>query len=164
METLARLLERLRDLVLDHYGENLCALVVFGSVARGDYNRHSDMDLLVILKEVQDSFGRRLDGFFPLTKRLKASQEYKEAKTSGLPHKVQAVILSIEELKNHPPLLLDLTTDALVLLDRENVFGREIEKVKSRMKELGSRKVFLEGNRWYWILKPDIKRREVVHL
>lgn len=164
MEVLARLLERLRDLALDHYGANLCALVVFGSAARGDYDRYSDLDLLVILKEVRDSFGRRLDGFFLLTKRLKASREYKEAKVNGLPYKVQPVVLSIEELKTHPPLLLDLTTDALILLDREAVFGEEIEKIKSRMKELGSRKVFLEGNRWYWILKPDIKRGEVVHL
>lgn len=155
-------LEWLKDLVLSHYGEKICSIVIFGSVARGDYSSLSDIDLLVVLKEVEGSQGKRLDEFFEVSKKLKDSKVYQEAREKGLPHRVQPVILSIDELREHPPLLLDLTTDALVLFDKDRIFQEEIEQVKRRLKELGARKVLVGRNRWYWILKPDLKRGETV--
>lgn len=69
-----------------------------------------------------------------------------------------------EEFQNHPPLLLDLTTDALPLIDVENFFSREIELLRQRLNELGAKKVILENGRWYWILKPGIKWGEEVRI
>lgn len=156
------LLERLKDFVFNHYGEKTCAIVIFGSVARGDYSFRSDIDLLVVLNEVEGSQGKRLDEFFELSKRLKGSKVYQEAREKRLPHHVQPVILSIDELREHPSLLLDLTTDALILFDKDRIFQEEIEQVKRRLEELGARKVLLGRNRWYWILKPDLKKGETV--
>lgn len=156
-------LEVLRDLCMAHYGENLCSLVLFGSVARGDYNSGSDIDVLVVLKDAGGSFGRRMEEFFAVMKALMDSPQYRLLRKDKLPHKVQPVILSLEELRAHPPLLLDLTTDSEVLFDRGDVFAEEIEAVRARMRELGSKKVRI-GKRWYWILKPDIGRGEVVEI
>jgi hypothetical protein len=39
----------------------------------------------------------------------------------------------------------------------------EIEALRSRLKEIGAKKI-TRGGRWYWILKPDIKRGEVVKI
>lgn len=156
------LLESLKDFVFNYYGEKTSAIVIFGSVARGDYSSLSDIDLLAMLREVEGSQGRRLDEFFEVSKRFEGSKIYQEAREKRLPHHVQPVILSIDELREHPPLLLDLTTDALVLFDKDRIFQEEIEQVKRRLKELGARKVLLGRNRWYWILKPDLKRGETV--
>jgi len=161
---LEEFLNLLRDLCRAHYGDNLCSVVLFGSVARGDYGSGSDIDVLVVLKDAGGSFGSRMEEFFSVIKALRDSRLYGLLREEGLPHKVQPVILSLEELKAHPPLLLDLTTDARVLLDREGAFAEEMEAVKARMRELGSRKVVIDGKRWYWILKPDIKRGEVVEI
>lgn len=46
-----------------------------------------------------------------------------------------------------------------MLLDTGGFFESVLGRMKSRMQELGSRKV-MAGDRWYWISKPDIKPGE----
>ncbi len=70
----------------------------------------------------------------------------------------QEIIFSTGELRSHPPILLDLTTDSIILYDT-GILGNEISKIKKRLKELGSRKIKLKDS-WFWILKPDIKPGE----
>jgi len=65
-------------------------------------------------------------------------------------------------LARHPPLLLDLTTDAIILYDT-GVVSRELERLKKRLEELGAKKI-RTGCTWFWILKPDLKLGEVVEL
>jgi len=42
----------------------------------------------------------------------------------------------------------------------ENVLRR----LSERLKELGSRRVYLPDGSWYWILKPTIKRGEILEI
>jgi len=42
------------------YNDNLVNIVLYGSYARGDYNQKSDIDLLVVLKNIQ-SIGKEID-------------------------------------------------------------------------------------------------------
>ncbi|MGB9700892.1 MAG: nucleotidyltransferase domain-containing protein [Thermodesulfobacteriota bacterium] len=157
-----KFLEKIKIFLKTFYQENLLAAVIFGSAARGDFNKSSDLDILIILKESPDSLGKRIDKFMQLFTDIRNTDEYLKAKEEGLPHKLEPVILSKEEFQSHPPLLLDLTTDALPLIDEENFFSREIDILRQRLKELGAKKVILDNGRWYWILKPDIKWGEEV--
>lgn len=161
---LQSLLGKLGEIILKHWGENVCSAVLFGSGARGDYCHTSDLDILIVLKEAKGSLGSRLDAFLELKRELERSIEYKQVRNARLPHNVQPVILTKDELADHPPLLLDLTTDALVLLDQKNTFQREMEKVKERLEELGAKKITLSDGRWYWVLKPDLKKGEIVRV
>jgi uncharacterized protein len=43
-------LKELKERLVKELGEKLDSLVLYGSVARGDYGRESDIDILVILK------------------------------------------------------------------------------------------------------------------
>ncbi len=57
MSTVAKLdckeiLKAVRGILEPMYGERLRGLVLYGSVARGDYNEDSDIDILVVLDEV----------------------------------------------------------------------------------------------------------------
>lgn len=158
------LLEKIRDTLLDFYEEELSSAVVFGSAGRGDFQKGSDLDLLIVLREIKDSMGKRIDDFMKIEWEIRKSAEYATAKAHGLPHKIEPAILSLEELREHPPLLLDLTTDARILIDRGKVFSREMDELKRRLQEIGAKKVILEGGRWYWILKPEIKWGEKVVL
>ncbi|MFN3476531.1 MAG: hypothetical protein ACK4Z6_03120 [Candidatus Methylomirabilales bacterium] len=47
---------------------------------------------------------------------------------------------------------------------KDRIFQEEIERVKRRLEELKARKVLVGRNRWYWILKPDLKKGEVIAL
>jgi predicted nucleotidyltransferase len=159
-----RYLDEIREALISLYGENLVALVIFGSAARGDFEKGSDLDLLVILRECENSMGKRIDEFMKVEWELRKTPEYQMLKAQGLPHRVEAVILSLEEFQSHPPLLLDLTTDAKILIDKEGVFSQELDLLRCRLKDLGARKVILGKGRWYWILKPNIKWGENVIL
>jgi len=78
----------------------------------------------------------------------------------GMRPNFQEIIFSPDELKNHPPVLLDLTTDSIILYDT-GIFAEELAKIKQRLTELGSKKVMIKDS-WFWILKPDIKLGENV--
>ena len=50
------LLQRCKRILEEHYGPSLEGLLIYGSVARGEYEIGSDIDLLVLLKEPFDYF------------------------------------------------------------------------------------------------------------
>ncbi len=145
--------------IREHYGRRLTSVVLYGSVARGDFRPESDIDLLVVV-EGEPGMG----GLIQALRESCLRDLEVELMKAGLPHSVQPLVITVEHLRAHPPLLLDLTTDAVVLFDRDGVFAREMDVLRSRMAALGSRKVVLPDGNWYWILKPDIKFGEVVRL
>ncbi|MHA1710622.1 MAG: nucleotidyltransferase domain-containing protein, partial [Candidatus Freyarchaeota archaeon] len=54
---------RVLDRLLSSFGDRLVSLVVFGSVARGDARRDSDLDLLVVIDGLPRSRFKRFDVF-----------------------------------------------------------------------------------------------------
>lgn len=157
-------LETIRNRIVSFYGENLVAATIFGSAARGDFQKESDLDLLIVIRESRDSIGKRIDDFMKMEREIRKSPEFALAKSHGFPHHIEPVILTLEEFRQHPPLLLDLTTDARIFIDQEDIFSSEIDSLKKRLKAIGAKKVFLRDGRWYWMLKPDIRWGEKVVL
>ncbi|HHT9155446.1 MAG TPA: nucleotidyltransferase domain-containing protein, partial [Candidatus Tripitaka sp. YC43] len=74
------------------------------------------------------------------------------------------VFMNPSVLKGHPWLLLDVMDHGIILLDRGGILKGELKKIKSRLKELGSRRVVLEDGTWYWDLKPDWRPGEVIEI
>lgn len=96
----ARLLDRGRTFV-ESLGSRLRvrAAVVFGSVARGDFNRWSDIDLLVLAEELPAGAGDRLDalGIWPpgLQPIVWTPQEWRDQLARGNPIATDAVATGI---------------------------------------------------------------------
>lgn len=156
-------LELLTSRCKEHYGEELRSLVLCGSVVRGTFRPTSDVDLLVVLRSSPLSWGKRISEFLNAVLDHPAVEKVRtRLKEKGLPWRVEPIILTERELAAHPPLLLDLTEDAMILEDRDGVFAREIARVRKRLEELGARRVWLPGDRWYWILTPEIRPGEVI--
>ena len=57
---LPRLLRDLKAALKAVYGESLRGVFLYGSYARGDYDRESDIDILVVLDDFA-SYGREVD-------------------------------------------------------------------------------------------------------
>ena len=53
-----------------------------------------------------------------------------------------------EEAREHSPLYLDMVEDGRVLFDRDGFFASVLERMRVRMRELGSRRVFLPDGSW----------------
>ena len=145
------------------YEDNLLSLVLYGSVVRGTFRPTSDIDLLVLLRRSTLSWGKRISEF------LHAVPVHPDVITAtgrlrqlNLPSRVEPLILTESELATHPPILLDLTEEAMILEDRAGVFAEEIARVRKRLEELGARRVWLSGDRWYWVLTPSIRPGEII--
>ena len=53
---MATITDKCKEALAGYYGERLAGLVLFGSAARGDADRESDLDLLVLLRRPVDYF------------------------------------------------------------------------------------------------------------
>jgi predicted nucleotidyltransferase len=147
----------------DLYGDHLRSVVLYGSVARGGFGPGSDVDLLVVLDRSPLTWGKRISQFIRgIVALAEVEHAAAELRQSELPSRVEPIVLTEAELVAHPPLLLDLTEDAVVLEDASGVFRREIGRVRDRLAELGARRVWLGPDRWYWQLTPEIEPGQVI--
>lgn len=153
------------EIFKESFGDKLAAVAIFGSLARGEAEfPGSDIDILIILTGVESlSFGERIRMTMKAEKKLSETKEYARFKeVFWRSPSIQEHVLSPKELEAHPPILLDLTTDAIILYDT-GILAEELEKLRRRLKELGARKV-KAGDSWFWILKPDLRLGEEVEL
>ena len=154
---IAKLVERLKE----EFGDNLVSVVLYGSVARGDYRPDSDIDLLLVFGELpRAQFARR-----DMVSRLEreAEREVPQRLEEGQYHVFTTVLKTREEARHTAPYYLDMTTDAVILYDEDHFFSGVLDHLRARMKELGSKKVYI-GEKWYWGLKPDLKFGEIIEL
>lgn len=138
-------------------GPRLSSLVLFGSAARGQATARSDIDLLVVAA----GFPRSL-----VERRRPLLAAWSEARAR---HALPAVEWNLvtktpEEARFHSPLYLDIVEDGILLVDRGRFFETVLDAMRSRMRELGSRRVFLDDGSWYWDMKPDFRFGEVVEI
>jgi len=154
------LIEELIEALKRKYGDKFISLVVFGSVARGEARKDSDVDLLFI-----DSIPKR---------RLERQKEFMEVEKElegylnglfdgGYFIDFSPIIKTPEEATRLSPLYLDMVEDAIIAYDKDDFFTKILDRVRKRLEELGSKRVRM-GKKWYWILKPDYRFGEVIRI
>jgi predicted nucleotidyltransferase len=149
----------------EEFQDEVLALAVFGSVARGQARfPGSDIDVLIVMRDIENlSLGRRISLLTKLEKKLETTDEYKKFQECfKWPPTIREHILSPGELKRHPPLLLDLTTDSIILYD-EGILTEELDKLRNTLRRLGAKRI-RTNDTWFWILKPDLKLGEELEL
>jgi predicted nucleotidyltransferase len=161
LERYAEILERLRAELVVHYGPRLVSVAVFGSVGRGAPRQDSDIDVLIVARDLPRGRTARVEEFLPVEARV-------ESWLSTAPGSVGPVMLSPvfktpAEVEAGSPLFLDMIDDARVLHDTDGFFKQYLDGFRRRLQVLGSRRIWL-GNAWYWELKPDLKPGEVFTL
>jgi predicted nucleotidyltransferase len=153
-----RLLDRLTAELQAEYGDRLVTVAVFGSVGRGTPRPGSDVDVLVIARDLPTGRSRRVEGFLPVERRL--TDEIRTIESGGIPVAISPVLKTPTEVEQGSPLFLDMVEDARILHDVDRYFAGYLDRLRGRLRELGSRRIWL-GGAWYWDLKPDFKPGEV---
>lgn len=131
-------------------GPRLISLALFGSVARGTAHEASDIDLLVVMEDLPRSLRERRQVLLAEWSRLEARQRVG-------PVEWNLVVKTPEEARAHSPLYLDLVEEGILVVDRNGFFESVLSAMRARMRELGSRRVFMPDGTWYWDLKPDFR-------
>lgn len=149
------------DLLKERFAGNLVSVILFGSVARNEAGRYSDIDLLVIFNELPAGHLSRTALVEPIEEALE--KDILSLRREGICSSFNYSLKTREEARHIRPLYFDLTMDAVYLYDDDGFFKGVLEGLKSRLKRLGSvrRKV---GSVRYWDLKPDFKYGEVFEI
>ncbi|MDG6929618.1 MAG: nucleotidyltransferase domain-containing protein [Nitrososphaerota archaeon] len=135
------------------YGDGLVSLALFGSCARSDEGKTSDIDLLAVVARAGGGYAERLKGLqrvHDATSKLRSRQWL----DSGEFHLVDVAVLTVDELAANDVFLLDLTQDAVVIYDRDDTLKRALGGVRERLRKSGSRRVAAPSGSWYWELRP----------
>jgi predicted nucleotidyltransferase len=161
LERYDALLDRLLSEVQAHYGHRLVACAVFGSVGRGTPRYGSDIDLLLVVRDLPRGRFHRVEEFLPIELRLEPALK---ADQPGYPSiALSPVFKTPDEVDAGSPLFLDMVEDARILYDADRFLAGYLDRLRARLRQLGARRV-RRGNAWYWELKPDLKPGEVFAL
>jgi hypothetical protein len=144
-----------------YYGDRLITVAVYGSVGRGTMRFDSDIDLLIVARDLPRGRVARRQEFDIIEAGLEPTLE--RVRRQGIETSLSPVFKTTEEAEAGSPLFLDMTEDARLLYDRDGFFERRLARLRTRLAELGSKRIW-RGNMWYWDLKPDYRPGEVFEL
>jgi len=158
-----KLLAAYSEILQNELGDSLVSLILYGSVARGEAKKESDIDLLIVVRGEKRSYYEMLSPIMKAENKLKSNPVYKEFSDGSYPY-FSYLVLSQDEASESHNIYLDILADGIVLHDPARFFSERLKHFKMRVKELGSKKVTLPDGRWYWDLKPDLVPGEVFEL
>lgn len=144
-----------------HYGDRLISLAVFGSVGRRLPRPDSDLDLLIVATGLPDGRMRRSADFQAVEDVF--APRLAEAARQGVFTSLSPVFKSPDEAASGPLLMLDMTDDARLLVDRDGFLAGVLDALRDRLRQLGARRIW-RGNAWFWDLKPDYRPGEEFEL
>ncbi len=146
--------------IKEHF-ERLASVALYGSAGRGTQGPESDLDVLIVAESLPRGRLARVEDFAPVEAALEP--RLAEMGSCGFATEVSPVFKTPEEVAMGSPLFLDMTEDARILYDRDGFFAAALDRLRARLKALGSRRIWC-GNAWYWDLKPDYKPGEEFEL
>jgi uncharacterized protein len=144
------------------YGAGLGSIALFGSVARRTARDDSDLDMLLVVDSLPAGRGARLATFQPVREILKGALF--DLAVAGTETELMPILRTPEELRVRTPLMLDLTEDAVLLRDRDGLLALALASLRARLQALGSKRIWDGQGGWYWDLKPDYRRGEIVEI
>lgn len=149
------------NMIKEILSQNLISVCLFGSIARGDFTQESDIDILIVAKNLPEDVGRRHSLLTEARLKILLSDIAENLRKLGYSITFSEVILTPDEIRRHPPILLDIVEDGIIFYDDNNFLLSVINDVRKRLKELGAKKIRLEHG-WYWLLKHDAKFGEEI--
>jgi predicted nucleotidyltransferase len=155
------LVARLLHGLLKVFNDRLVSVVVFGSVARGDARRDSDIDLIIVVEELPKSRFKRLELFEKAEED--AERLLEEFRGKGFNTDFSPILLTVEEARKHRPIYLDVLVDGVIIYDRNRFMESVLREVAEKLRALGAARIRV-GKRWYWVLKKDYKPGEVIEV
>jgi len=162
-KTYEPLLRGLLVKLFERYRQRLMSVVLYGSVARGTAQVYSDIDVLVVAEGLPQSFSDRIEEMVEVVDELQ-SLKLRLWRENKVYASVQIFPLTPEEAEHLRPLYLDLLFDAIILYDKNGFMREVLERLQTRLRELGSRRIMLPTGSWYWKLKPKLQYGEVIEL
>ncbi len=162
IEMISRFVDHLAQALQEKIGEDLVSVILYGSYARGQIGEGSDVDLLIIARNLSPSSLDRQVFFHKILLPVEEPFRKKLHGTEFFPY-ISAILKTPEEASRVSRFYFDMVDEAKFFLDRGEFFKSVLETVRKRLKELGARKIQV-GKMWYWDLKPDYRPGDIFEI
>jgi hypothetical protein len=142
--------ESLRKRLKDLRAPYVKAIIMFGSMARGESKEHSDLDLLVLHEgcEIEDPVARRRALYYILREALGA-----EFEDITLVEMKLADFVSPSEVT---ALLLNIYWDAVLVFDKTQTLNTFLDEIRRRIVESGLKRI-RDQRAYSWELPEPMK-------
>ena len=139
-------------------GDNLRSIIQFGSTVHRPLKRDTDLDLMLVFKEVPAGRGPRL---LITAKAEKAAEPFlARLLEKGFHLDLSPIIKSVEEFGRFSLLYLDMVEHSRIKVDKDGMAKSIFDKTAEWIKTSGARRV-QKGLYWYWDLNPNCKPGDV---
>ncbi|MEM1986312.1 MAG: nucleotidyltransferase domain-containing protein [Nitrososphaeria archaeon] len=159
MEPYRSLMEDLLNALILVFKDNLVSVIIYGSVARGQTRKDSDLDLFIVVDDLPASRFERNAMFYEAEKVVEKRLD--ELFNKGYAISLSPILRTSNEAMKIVPLYLDMVDDCIILYDKKGFFEKILERLLLKLNELGAERVWI-GKKWYWRLKKDYKFGEVI--
>jgi predicted nucleotidyltransferase len=146
-------------------GPKLVSIVLFGSLSRGSARPESDIDLLVVGRELPEDYSQRAH----MIREIVSAREMDDIimylwRRHHIYPELDILLIDEEEANTTHPFYIDLARDSIVIYDRRGVMSRKIAVVRERLERIGAKRFEEPDGSWYWILTPKPEEARVVEL
>ena len=132
--------------------ENLRGVLVFGSVARGDWDRDSDIDLLVVERAFAGDWRSAMEEIREVRRRLDGTPEVRDAVAAGFSPTVGIHPFEETALWGFHPLFPEVFTDGVIVFEADGCLSSAITAFRERMFRAGTTRVHRPGIGTHWDL------------
>lgn len=138
--------------LLDRFGENLEAVVLFGSIARKEAAEQSDIDFFVVIHNLPKEPVRRrfmvYDTLTPILRKFKRDVSVIEVDAGDIGRQIT-------------PLLINIAHDGIILYDKHGKIGRFFSRIRSAVKKAGLVRYKTRDGKYGWKPSQELKPGEV---
>ncbi|MEM2172516.1 MAG: nucleotidyltransferase domain-containing protein [Thermoproteota archaeon] len=145
--------------IFEVLGSKLESIVLFGSLSTGRVRPESDIDLLVVARDLPDKYSDRTS----IIREIVSSKALDEIiihnwEKKGVYSELDILLIDVKEASVTHPLYLDLTRDCVIIYDRNNLMTEKLKEVREKLEEMGAKRFEEPDGSWYWILSPKVSR------
>jgi predicted nucleotidyltransferase len=148
-------------MMASHFGDRLVSVCLYGSVARGEAQATSDIDLLVVLESLDGSPVESLRAVYGCLGELRLERRF--LLRHGVATDVSIYPLAREEARRFYPIYLDVAEDGIILYDVGGFFARLQFQAVGTLINSGGVKVRSRGE-WFWRMPKDFVFGEPIGL
>ncbi len=140
-------------------GSKLESIVLFGSLSTGKPKPESDIDLLVVARDLPDKYSERTS----IIREVISSRLMDEIilhiwREKGIYADLDILLIDVKEAIVTHPFYLDLTKDCVIIYDKNGLMSRTITEVREKLERIGAKRFEEPDGSWYWVLSPEVEK------
>ncbi|MEM3786349.1 MAG: nucleotidyltransferase domain-containing protein, partial [Nitrososphaeria archaeon] len=146
-------------------GSRLVSIVLFGSLSKGTARPESDIDLLVVARELPKSYSERTNIIREIVSfKLMDDIIIYLWNNYGIYADLDILLVDESEANVTHPFYLDMVKDAIIIYDKYKIMSNKIEEVRMRLEKIGAKRFEEPDGSWYWIISQNPENAREIEL